>query len=449
MFYKLKITIAIALMASMAISFSPQYGNSFSYAETSDNQPAVESTSNESSVSDAGCTSETFYSNGLTREQIENLIENKISPYELQCPLTPEQTYAIQQEMLVYMGQQRYESFVKILDSSRQELQKTLVGGRYKELIDPDNWRWAAYEENNYFDVANVLRDWTNQTGNARVKEDLDLFVNLIDYGTENHDILSIIDANRILQDIYRHVLRTSYGTENDYSHFHKLYFGVTMTIEGKHKMISNPVSLNEYIEKKRSASYSGDGVSDIDFESLDMENLTREQTIALVEKKINPYERKCPVTPEDTYKIKEGMILHMGIERYDRFVDVMNSSRYELQKTLVGYRYRDLIDKDHPRWTAYEQNNYYDVANVLRDWVGETGNANVEEDLRLYVSLIDYGTKNHDVLSIIDANRIIQDLYRHVIRTPYNSEGDYSDLYDLYFGVTKTLEGKHDIISK
>lgn len=72
-----------------------------------------------------------------------------------------------------------------------------------------------------------------------------------------------------------------------------------------------------------------------------------------------------------------------------------------------------------------------------------------LQEDIDAVKKLCNEGLKERNILKIIDANRILQDLSRHLIRVPYQGEGeekvDYGDIHNLYFKATKTLEGAHN----
>lgn len=177
----------------------------------------------------------------------------------------------------------------------------------------------------------------------------------------------------------------------------------------------------------------------------------SREEIIALVEKE-DPYQLKPTMSAKERYDLRKKIYSEMNNDEVSNFVHVIDSSALQLESVLSDNRYQELIDPANKRWDAYDGNHLFGIAVLLKTCVNYTQYEPLKNDLNAVISLSESGLKERNVLKIIDANRILQDLSRHLIRVPYREGSDavvdYGDIHNLYFKVTETLEGKQNLLS-
>lgn len=178
---------------------------------------------------------------------------------------------------------------------------------------------------------------------------------------------------------------------------------------------------------------------------------LSKEEIIQLVES-IDPYQLKPAMTPKERYDLRTEIYSKIPKDKIHNFSHAIQSSALQLYSIVSDDRYIELIDKNHPRWDAYDENNLFGIVTVLSGVEKYVDYKPLQEDIDAVKKLCNEGLKERNILKIIDANRILQDLSRHLIRVPYQGEGeekvDYGDIHNLYFKATKTLEGAHNFLS-
>jgi hypothetical protein len=178
---------------------------------------------------------------------------------------------------------------------------------------------------------------------------------------------------------------------------------------------------------------------------------LSKEEIIQLVES-IDPYQLKPAMTPKERYDLRTEIYSKIPKDKIHNFSHAIQSSALQLYGIVSDDRYIELIDKNHPRWDAYDENNLFGIVTVLSGVEKYVDYKPLQEDIDAVKKLCNEGLKERNILKIIDANRILQDLSRHLIRVPYRGDEeekvDYGDIHNLYFKATKTLEGAHNFLS-
>ncbi|KJS22220.1 MAG: hypothetical protein VR72_06750 [Clostridiaceae bacterium BRH_c20a] len=214
----------------------------------------------------------------------------------------------------------------------------------------------------------------------------------------------------------------------------------------------NNAFPEGEPIEENSSEAASVDKTNEEVIAEPIPDNLTEEEVISLVEA-INPYELKPTLTGKERYDLRKKIYQGLKDNRVNDFGDFIESSEYQLAKVVVDGRYKELIDKKHKRWDAYERNNLYGVDICMDGAKAFTSYQPIIDDLNTVKGLCEYALEHRDVLAIIDARRILTDIRRHLMDVPHFEEGDEIGAYregyhQLYFKASKTLEGEHNLIS-
>jgi beta-lactamase regulating signal transducer with metallopeptidase domain len=185
--------------------------------------------------------------------------------------------------------------------------------------------------------------------------------------------------------------------------------------------------------------------------DNLGNNEISEEKVVQLVEE-INPYQLEPTMSPKERYDLRTEIYSNIPEGKIGNFSHAIQSSAMQLYGIVSDNRYVELIDKENARWEAYENNILFGVTDVLTGVEGYVNYQPLLEDITVVKRLCNEGIKERNILKIIDANRILQDLSRHFIRVPYFGEGeekvDYGDIHDLYFKATKTLEGVHNLLS-
>ncbi|NMA67653.1 MAG: hypothetical protein GX957_15720 [Clostridiaceae bacterium] len=196
------------------------------------------------------------------------------------------------------------------------------------------------------------------------------------------------------------------------------------------------------------------------DSHSLDEENLeedyvkkySKEEVIEMVEK-IDPYQLKPTMSPKEIYELRTLIYSEIPEGKVFNFTHAITSCATQLAGIVTDNRYADLVEKDHQRWDEYDRNDLFGVAVVLSGIEMYIEYQPLLEDIKTAKILCIEGLEERNILKIIDANRIVQDLSRHFIHVPYQGEGeakvDHGDIHNIYFKATKTLEGAHNLLSE
>lgn len=167
---------------------------------------------------------------------------------------------------------------------------------------------------------------------------------------------------------------------------------------------------------------------------------------------KIDPYQLKPAMSSKEIYELRTAIYSEIPQDKVRNFTYAIDSCATQLAGIVTDNRYVDLVEKDHPRWDEYDNNNLFGVADVLSGIEMYIDYPPLLDDIKTARTLCIEGLKERNILKIIDANRILQDLSRHFIHVPYRGEGeemvDYGDTHNIYFKATKTLEGCHNLLS-
>ncbi len=176
------------------------------------------------------------------RKNIITLIEND-NPYDSKPTMTPKQRYDLRKKIFSGVEAYNISNITHSINSSALQLNNTLSDSLYKDLIDPNSEKWKIYDANNLYGISNMLRGIKSLIKYQPLLDDLETIIKLSDEGLAEKNILKIIDSNRILQDLSRHLLNVPYSEGNDakvdYGNMHDIYFKATKTLEGKQKLIS------------------------------------------------------------------------------------------------------------------------------------------------------------------------------------------------------------------
>lgn len=169
---------------------------------------------------------------------------NEDDPYKLKPSMSEKERYDLRKNIYIQIGESNVKFLIQSVESSATQLQNVLSDNRYKELIDTTNSRWDSYDSNNLYGISDVLTSSAKTIEYKPLKNDLNTASDLCREGLLERNILKIIDANRILQDLSRHLIQVPYQENEDavvdYGNIHDLYFKVTETLEGKQKLLSD-----------------------------------------------------------------------------------------------------------------------------------------------------------------------------------------------------------------
>lgn len=151
----------------------------------------------------------------------------------------------------------------------------------------------------------------------------------------------------------------------------------------------------------------------------------------------------KLSMSKEDRYDLRSELFSSMSSEQVHAF----DNSYAVLTSVIADDRYKDLFDKNNRRWDAYDDNNLYDITDIMTSIYNVAKNQKFKNDISRISALCSYGLNNRDVVALIDARRIIRDINYHVFQVPYFKKGDAiveinEDDYSIYYGASETLEG-------
>ncbi|WP_059170748.1 signal peptidase I [Bacillus sp. FJAT-27445] len=181
------------------------------------------------------------------------------------------------------------------------------------------------------------------------------------------------------------------------------------------------------------------------------LEKLSRGQIIEIVES-INPYALKPAMTAEERYQLRQQIYKNLTQDEIATVNEQIVTSSQLLTGLVADDLYRNLIDQKDKKWSVLEGSECYQVPEKLNKVAKLVLYPPLQDDLNTVMKLCKEGVEERNVLKIIDAKRILQDLSNHLIDVPYTGPGegevDYGDKHDQYFKATKTLEGSHSLIS-
>ena len=268
----------------------------------------------------------------------------------------------------------------------------------------------------------------------------------------KNYLIIRLIFENEVRR-LFFYSKGSSYYIEEPYVGVYKSNRSASVEI---YKIYTANRSMQENIENMQDRKSKNDVFNTLNEESAgdhheNKNMLSKEKIIQLVES-IDPYQLKPTMTPKERYDLRTEIYSKIPKDKIHNFSYAIQSSALQLYGIVCDDRYIELIDKNHPRWDAYDKNNLFGVVTVLSGVEKYVDYKPLQEDIDAVKTLCKEGLEERNILKIIDADRILQDLSRHLIRVPYRGEGeekvDYGDIHNLYFKATKTLEGAHNFLS-
>lgn len=230
------------------------------------------------------------------------------------------------------------------------------------------------------------------------------------------------------------------------------LIFCMSIFVFGCNQTNNNTIQESKDIQEIKQEMEAVDKIKKEASQEPLQDKLTEEEVINLVESS-NPYELKPTLTAKERYDLRNKIYKELKDHRVNDFADFIVSSEEQLAAVVVDGRYKELIDKNHKRWDAYERNYLYGVDICMDGAKAFTSYKPLIDDLNTVKGLCEYALEHRDVLAIIDARRILTDIKRHLMYVPYFEEGDeivghQKGYHELYFKASKTLEGEHNLIS-
>lgn len=184
---------------------------------------------------------------------------------------------------------------------------------------------------------------------------------------------------------------------------------------------------------------------------------LSEDDIVNLVES-IDPYELEPSMTVEERYKLRNELYQSIPEEDFGSLTGTITELSLLLTGTVADDLYKNLINKNNPKWDALEVSNCYYAREKLESITHLTSNHQpLLDDLNMVIEHCEEGVKQRDILKIVDAHRILYDISNHFFGVPYDSPteiaagvtSNYSDIHDVYFKASKTLERSHSLISK
>ncbi|WP_316569944.1 signal peptidase I [Neobacillus sp. YIM B06451] len=181
-------------------------------------------------------------------------------------------------------------------------------------------------------------------------------------------------------------------------------------------------------------------------------DKLSHSQIIEIVES-TNPYALKPAMTAEERYQLRQQIYKNLTQEEIAVLNEQIGTSSLLLTGIVADDLYKNLINQKEKKWTVLEVSNCYHVPEKLANAAKLIDYPPLLEDLNTVMKLCKEGVAERNVLKLIDAKRIIQDVANHLIEVPYTGPGedevDYGDKHDQYFKASKTLEGSYSLISE
>ncbi|WP_409270320.1 signal peptidase I [Neobacillus sp. SCS-31] len=182
------------------------------------------------------------------------------------------------------------------------------------------------------------------------------------------------------------------------------------------------------------------------------MDKISGGQIVEIVES-INPYALKPAMTAEERYHLRQQIYKNLTLEEIAIVNEQIGTSSLLLTGIVADDLYKNLINQKDKKWTVLEVSDCYHVPEKLANAAKYVDYLPLLDDLNTVMKLCKEGVAERNVLKLIDAKRILQDVANHLIDVPYTGAGegevDYGEKHDQYFKASKALEGSHNLISE
>lgn len=179
--------------------------------------------------------------------------------------------------------------------------------------------------------------------------------------------------------------------------------------------------------------------------------DLSEDDIVNLVES-IDPYELKPTMTVEERYNLRNELYQSLTDGEIGKLSDTIINLSLLLTGTVADDLYKNLINTSDPKWETLEESNCYYASEKIENIKHLISNQLLIDDLNIVIKLCEDGVNEKDILQIVDAHRILSDIYRHLLLVPYTvpteMDVDHGDIHKTYFKASKTLEGSHSLIS-
>ena len=182
---------------------------------------------------------------------------------------------------------------------------------------------------------------------------------------------------------------------------------------------------------------------NDLDIEQLEPKNneikeitanlnlKTSEELIKIIESEPN---KNISMSSQERSNLKDELYLNYTCETTASAMSDISSTYMMLSSIVANNKYEELFDKNNQRWDIYDDNNLFGISVCMDSASLDLNNEKLKNDLNRVKELCDYGLKSRDIISIIDAYRIISDIDNYIINTQNNN--------NKYYGSTEILEG-------
>ena len=182
---------------------------------------------------------------------------------------------------------------------------------------------------------------------------------------------------------------------------------------------------------------------NDLDIEQLEPKNneikeitanlnlKTSEELIKIIESEPN---KNILLSTQERGNLKDELYLNYTCETTASAMSDISSTYMMLSSIVANNKYEELFDKNNQRWDIYDDNNLFGISVCMDSASLDLNNEKIKNDLNRVKELCDYGLKSRDIISIIDAYRIISDIDNYIINTQNNN--------NEYYGSTEILEG-------
>ncbi|MBQ8997875.1 MAG: hypothetical protein IJ086_04180 [Clostridium sp.] len=182
---------------------------------------------------------------------------------------------------------------------------------------------------------------------------------------------------------------------------------------------------------------------NDLDIEQLEPKNneikeitanlnlKTSEELIKIIESEPN---KNILMSTQERGNLKDELYLNYTCETTASAMSDISSTYMMLSSIVANNKYEELFDKNNQRWDIYDDNNLFGISVCMDSASLDLNNEKLKNDLNRVKELCDYGLKSRDIISIIDAYRIISDIDNYIINTQNNN--------NKYYGSTEILEG-------
>lgn len=230
---------------------------------------------------------------------------------------------------------------------------------------------------------------------------------------------------------------------------FIALSFGLMACEEGVQK---NQDDESDTEETNNTTSPDNNPDSQLESSKETPPELSEDEIVNLVES-IDPYELEPTMSAEERYELRNELFEDLSDEEIGEFSDTIIGLSLLLTGTVADDSYKNLFNKNDPKWDALEVSECYYAREKLESVSHLVNHQPLLDDLNMVIELCEEGVEQRDILKIVDARRILYDISNHLFQVPITGPGEetvnYGDIHDVYFKASKTLEGSHNLISK